>query len=143
MSLNKLIEILHKEACSLVMEDLQGRVHLYYKKGVRDLEDLLDNNQELLRGAIVADKIIGKAAAGMLAYGGVSEVYGEITSKKAVPILEGSGIKYSYGKLVDHIIIPEGDTRCPLEQLVSAANTPSDIVKTLRKHFREMRSSRQ
>lgn len=143
MSLSKLIDILHKEGCSLVLEDAQGNIRLFYKKGVRDLEDLLDEKDadghkgHALHGSTIADKVIGKAAAGMMAYGGVGEVYADVMSKKAIPLLEDNHIKYSYGTLVDHIIIPKGDNRCPLEKIVSPAKNAEETVRMLRQHFKE------
>lgn len=140
MTLSKLIELLHEKGCSLVLEDRKGNIRSFYKSGVRDLEELLDNEPETLKGAVVADKVVGKAAAGMMAYGGVKEVYAEVLSRKALPLLEGNGIRYSYGKLVDQIIIPKGDARCPLEEIVSAAGTAEETVMRLRQHFAEMKN---
>lgn len=140
--LSELIDILHAEECSLVMADSQGSIHRYYKKGVRDLEDLLNKEPELLRGATIADKVIGKAAAGMMAFGGVKEVYADVLSTKAVPLLKSNGLTYSYGKLVDHIIIPSGDNRCPLEKIVAPATNAVEVVTLLRRHFAEMQSCR-
>ncbi len=139
MALRKLIELLHKKECSLVLEDKQGNIRLFYKSGVRDLEGLLDNEPETLNGAIIADKVIGKAAAGMIVCGGVKEVYAEVLSRKALPLLEDNGIRYSYGELVDQIIIPKGDARCPLEEIVSTAHTAEETVERLRQHFAEMK----
>lgn len=139
MTPGKLIELLHEKGCSLVLEDKQGNVRSFYKTGVRDLEYLLDNEPEILKGAVVADKVVGKAAAGMMAYGGVKEVYAEVLSRKALPLLEDNGIRYSCGKLVDQIIIPQGDTRCPLEEIVSTAVTAGETVMRLRQHFAEMK----
>lgn len=136
--MKKLIEILHKTECSLVLKDRQGNIRTFNKKGVRDLEDLLDHEPESLRGAYIADKVVGKAAAGMMAFGGVEEVYAEVLSRKAVPILEDNSIKYSYGKIVDQIIIPNGDNRCPLEKIVAPAATATEVVTLLRQHFTEM-----
>lgn len=136
--LNNLIDILHKEGCSLVLEDVHGNIRLFYKKGVRDLEDLLDNEPDTLISATIADKVIGKAAAGMMAYGGVRRVYADVMSKKAVPLLEYNHIEYSYGTLVDHIIIPKGDTHCPLEIIVASADSAEEVVSMLRQHFAEM-----
>lgn len=141
MSLSKLIELLHQRDCSLVLEDSEGRVSLFYKKGVRDLEDLLDHSPATLRGAVIADKVIGKAAAGMMAYGGVSEVYADVMSRKALPMLQDNRIAYSYGQLVDAIVIPKGDSRCPLEQIVAPATTAEETVTLLRRHFEEMRNN--
>ncbi len=138
MPLNKLIDILHSENCSLVLEDAQGNIRLFWKKGVRDLEDLLNEEPETLRGAVIADKVVGKAAAGMMAFGGVAEVYAEVLSKKAVTLLDDNGVSYSYGVLADQIIIKEGDDRCPLERIVEPAQSAVEIVELLRRHFEEM-----
>lgn len=138
MLLNKLIDILHKQNCSLVLEDTQGNIRLCWKQGVRDLEDLLNNEPDTLRCAIIADKVVGKAAAGMMAFGGVTEVYAEVLSKKAIPLLDANDISYSYGVLVDHIIIKDGDTRCHLERIVEPAQSAAETVGLLRRHFEEM-----
>lgn len=138
MPLNNLIALLHKNACSLVLEDGRGSTRLFYKRGVRDLEYLLDHEPDALQGATLADKVIGKAAAGMMVFGGVKEVYADVLGRQAIPILEAGRVKYTYGRLVDHIVIPRGDTRCPLEQIVAHADTARDIVATLRAHFARM-----
>lgn len=142
MSLSKLIDILHKEGCSLVLEDTHWNIRTFYKKGVRDLEDLLDemdadgHKGRTMQGSTIADKVIGKAAAGMIAYGGVKEVYADVMSKKAIPLLEDNNIKYSYSTLIDHIIIPKGDNRCPLEKTVAPAKSAEETVRMLREHFK-------
>ena len=123
--------------CSLVVES-QGEVRIYDKKGVRDLIWLLDNEPERLRGARLADKVVGKAAAGLMVQGGVSEVYAEVMSRLATPLLDLAGITYHHGQLVERIVIPEGDTRCPLEQIVTPAQTALEVEQLLRQHFAEM-----
>lgn len=143
MPLDKLIEILHREGCSLVLEDRQGTVRLFHKRGVRDLEYLLGHEPGTLRGATVADKVVGKAAAGMMAYGGVREVYADTMSLKAVPLLDASGVRHSCGQMVAGIVIPQGDTRCPLERIVAPATTAAETVELLRRHFEEMSDTRR
>lgn len=138
IKMKSLIDILHKKECSLVLKDVHGNVRIFHQKGVRDLEYMLDYEPSTLHGATVADKVIGKAAAGMMAYGGVASVYADIMSARAIPILKGNKINYSYAKMVDHIIIPKNDSRCPLETIVASAITAEEIVSTLRKHFSEM-----
>ena len=134
-----LVAILKSEKASLVVSN-NGMTRCFFKKGVRDLENLLDHEPEFLRGAVAADKVVGKASAGMLAFGGVKEVHALTLSRLAIPVLEAAGIKYSYSEIVDHIVIPEGNDRCPLEKIVADATTPSEIVSTLREHFRQMRT---
>lgn len=131
-------QILKREQCSLVVRDAQGDITLYYRKGVYDLEDLLEHAPARLRDAEIADKVIGKAAAAMAIVGGVKSIYAEVMSRKALPLLLEAGVEYSYGELVDKIIIPEGDNRCPLESIVDDCQTAEETVDTLRKHFVEM-----
>lgn len=141
--MRSLVGILHRERCSLVLRDAAGQVRTFSKPGVRDLEHLLDHEPEMLRGALIADKVIGKAAAGMAAYGGVRAVYADVLSRRAIPLLEANGIPYAYAALCERIIRPEGDTRCPLEQIVEPAFTAAEVVSLLRDHFAAMQAERK
>jgi hypothetical protein len=138
--MENLINILHEQNCSLVLCDSSGVVHTYYKRGVRDLDYLLEHHPEILRGATIADKVTGKAAAGMAIMGGVKNIYADILSRQALPLLNAAKTSYSYGSLVDHIIIPKGDSRCPLEEIVATATTAEEVVQMLRAHFQEMKA---
>lgn len=137
--MQQLIEILRREKCSLVVKN-HGIVTTYSKPGVRDLEYLLDHEPEVLHGAVIADKVIGKAAAAMVVVGGVKALYAEVMSKKAIPFLDEAGIAYSYGTLVD-TIKEEGD-RCKLEKITAPASTPEETVALLRAHFEEKKKER-
>ena len=138
--MEQLIAILNDTACSLVVEN-NGEVTTYSKKGVRDLVWLLDNEPWRLCRARVADKVVGKAAAGLMAQGGVSEVYAPVMSRLATPLLDHAGIHWRTDRLVDRIIIRAGDTRCPLEQIVSPARNPREVERLLREHFEAMRNA--
>ena len=141
--MKRLVEILHDEQGSLVVSSESGEVTTYNKKGVRDLVWLLDNEPQRLRGASVADKVVGKASAGLLVQGGVIEVYADVMSRLAIPLLDKAGIRYNYGETVDRVVIPEGDKRCPLESIVLEAETAQEVETLLRQHFEEMRNSRR
>lgn len=138
--MQQLIEILRREKCSLVVKN-HDIVTTYSKPGVRDLEYLLDHDPEMLHGATIADKVIGKAAAAMVVVGGVKELYAEVMSKKAIPFLEEAGIAYTYGTLVD-TIKEEGD-RCQLEKITAPATTPEETVALLRTHFEKKKRERE
>ena len=92
--LSSLIELLHAEACSLVVSK-NGHVSTYFKKGVRDLIWLIDNQPDNLHGAMVADKVVGKAAAGLMIVAQVAEVYADVMSKPAILLFEEQAIPYS------------------------------------------------
>jgi len=140
--MKELIDMLHREQCSLVVQDTQGHISTYHQAGVRDLEALFKQAPTILRGASIADKVIGKAAAGIVCVAEVRNLYAEVLSKKALPLLEAAGISYSYGTLVDQIVVPDGDMRCPLEQIVADATTAHEVVDRLWHHFEEMTKAR-
>ncbi len=140
--MDRLIEILTTTGCSLVVES-HGEVSTYNKKGVRDLIWLLDNEPQRLIGTRVADKVVGKASAGLMARAGVRELYAQVLSRLAQPILDDAKIAYTYGTLVDRIVIPDGDTRCPLEKIVAPASTPAQVESLLREHFADMQRQRE
>ena len=136
--MDQLIDMLHKTGCSLVVRDRQGNVTLYDKQGVRDLVWLLDNHPERLCGSSLADKVVGKAAAALMVRGKVGHVYADVMSELALPLLSEAEIPFSYGQLVSRIVIPAGDERCPLEQIVTPAATAEEAEALLRAHFAEM-----
>lgn len=137
--MHKLVHILKADQCSLVVEH-QGQVCTFRQAGVRDLEHLLKHHPCILKGAKVADKVVGKAAAALMVVGGVEAVYAEVLSRKALPFLEEAQIAYSYGALVD-TICEEGD-RCKLEAISEPGKTPEETVELLFAHFRQMQTRR-
>lgn len=138
-----LVSVLLRSGCSLVVRDTSGTVAEYSKPGVRDLVWLLDHEPCRLLGATVADKVVGRAAAGLLAVGGAQRVHALVMSRGALPVLDKAGITHSCTQLVDKIVVPQSDTRCRLEKIVETADTPHEIERLLRAHFKEMELKRK
>lgn len=100
----------------------------FSQKGVADLYALLTQAPALLRGASVADKVVGKGAAALMTLGGVKEVWAGVISRPALELLEKAGIEVSFGKLVEGIANRAGTGPCPVESLCAAAATPEDCL---------------
>ena len=98
--------------------------------GVKPILQFLESGE--LRGAQVADKVIGKAAAMLLVLGGVVYVYGEIMSESGRDYLQGRGIAVSWGKLVEGIINRDGTDICPLERAVDGVWDPREGYEAIR-----------
>ena len=58
----QLIDRLHAEGCSCVIHNDDNTL-LFHKRGVQDLHQLLRTSPEVLCGAMIADKVVGKATA--------------------------------------------------------------------------------
>jgi hypothetical protein len=102
------------------------------KKGVAPIMELIGQNNRLISGAIVADKVIGGAAAFLLVKCGVSYIYGEIMSEKAISVLQKYNVPYSYGNLVPYIKNRRGDGLCPMEQLCLDVHTPDEAYEKIK-----------
>ena len=102
-------------------------------RGIRPLTDLLCSDREMLRGASVADKIVGKAAALLMAAGGVKEVYAGTMGRAAAEVFERFGIKFSYANITEHIKNRAGTGMCPMEQTVRFISDPADAEIAVRR----------
>ena len=108
------IDRLFAERCSCVIRN-GSDMRVFYERGVKDLYRLLKEEPGLLRGAFVADKVVGKAAAALLALGGVEEVFADVISRPAIDLLEKNAVGTGYRLCVPHIVNRTHTGRCPLE----------------------------
>ena len=106
---------LYEKNASLVVIFENGKIEEYYNPRVYDIVAILKENENALRGATVADKVIGKTAASLLTVAGVKEVYANTISEIAIPVLEQNNIKYEYKNRTEYIINNEGTGMCPME----------------------------
>ncbi len=121
---------LHSEQCSCVVYN-NGETKLFHRKGVIDLHELLKTDPIFLNGALVADKVIGRAAAAILIVAGVKELYTDVISQGGLKLLESSNIKISYTEVIEYVLNRTGDDLCPLERASIDADTAEDIIAIL------------
>lgn len=113
--LDEIKEILNQKNASLVVVYKDGSIKEYYNNRIIDLVSILKENKDALKESIIADKVIGKVAASIMAVAGVKEIYTNTLSKFAISILENANIKYSYDVLVDYIKNNDQTGMCPME----------------------------
>ena len=126
MHIEDLKDILLKENHTIVIYKSDASVIVSNDRGVAPLMQLLKEDALQLRDSMVADKVIGKAAALLMVYAGVKEVYTPTISKPAVEVFENNDIKLTYDKIVDRIINRKGDGLCPMETLCLDINNPEE-----------------
>ena len=133
--MKQLIEILHGEGLTLVVKSKNGELHRFTQRGVKDLLTLVSERPEVLHGALIADKAVGKAAAACMVVGGVSQVHADVMSEPALDLLQTHGVVAEYGQLVDHIINRAGDGWCPMERLSRDEDNPVAIIQKINDFF--------
>ena len=113
--LEEVKEILHQKNASLVVAYENGEIKEYYQDRIKDIKDILKENESALKGAVIADKVIGKVAGSILTVAGVKEIYADVISEYAIPVLEKNHIKYEYKDRVEYIINQTKTGMCPME----------------------------
>ena len=81
--IEELIDLLHSGgySCAIANGDI---IRTFTQRGVADLYDLLTQEPDFLKGALIADKVVGKGAAALMILGGIKELHTDIISSKAL-----------------------------------------------------------
>lgn len=124
-------ERLYSTNASLVVLYVNGECREYYQNRIKDIKEILQNDKQALKGAIIADKVIGKVASSILAVAGVKEIYSDVMSKYAIPILEENGIRYEYKKLVEYVQNNDKTGMCPMENKYKEETDINRIFKEM------------
>ena len=140
-TMKSLVETLHEGNHSLVIA--KDEILKFDGRGVSDLFRLLHETPDVLEGSLLADKIVGKGAAALMALGKVKEVYADIISEPALKVLEQEGIRTTYGKLVTHIINRAGTGMCPVETRSLPCKTPAECLQQIKAFLEEMKEKKQ
>ncbi|MFR9564897.1 MAG: DUF1893 domain-containing protein [Rikenellaceae bacterium] len=106
-------------------------IRSFTRRGVADLYYLLRSDPDFLRGASVADKVVGKGAAALMISGGVKRLYSHVISEGALALFSGSDVEVEYGRRVPHIINRDGSGWCPVERLCCGVDRVDEIIPLL------------
>lgn len=126
MNINDLKEILLNDNHTIVIYKNDASVFISDDRGVVPLMKLLQEDKSQLIDSIVVDKVIGKAAALLMAFAGVKEVFTPTISSPAVEVFKNHDIKITFDSEVDRIINRKGDGLCPMETLCLDIDNPEE-----------------
>lgn len=135
MTLPELTEVLKAGNHSLVVGRGES-VSVRDGRGVRDLFELLSDEGAPLSGAFVADKVVGKGAAALMALGNVAGVHALVISRTALDLLARCGVEVTYGEVVPHIINRAGTGMCPVEELCGGCDTPQACLVKIKEFLK-------
>ena len=89
----------------------------------------------------VADKVVGRAAALLLAYSRAGEVYAAIISELGLSTLNEYGIRVEYDTIVPKIMNRRGDDICPFEKISLTISSPKEAYERLKNYAESFRNS--
>lgn len=133
MNIEDLKNILLKENHTIVIYKNDASVYTSNDRGVAPLMKLLKEDKSQLQDSMIADKVIGKAAALLMALAKVKEVYTPTISAPALQVFNNHNIEIYYDKVVERIVNRKGDGLCPMETLCLNIENPEEAFLVINK----------
>ncbi len=103
-------------------------------QGVQPLIDLLHRLGKEVRGAVLGDKIVGRAPAWVAVAHQIAGVYARLITPAAREILQRHGIAVDFRDETPVILSPDGATPCPLEVALESVSELGEALEVLRAH---------
>lgn len=124
-------KLLKEENATLVAVK-NNEIYISHNRGVAPILDKIDLNPQFFKGASVADKVIGKAAAMLLHKYGTAEIHAVLVSKNALTYLKNKSVTLTYDTAVDYIINRDKTDMCPMEKCVLNVDDEDEAEKLIR-----------
>ena len=106
-------------------------------RGIKPFMQWIESGENL-RGAVAADKVVGKAAAFLMEKAGISAVYAAVLSEPAEDVLKAAGIEYKFTHLVPRIQNRKGDGLCPMESAVIDTDNSDTAFSALKDKLKNL-----
>ena len=133
-----LARLLREEGLALAVRTAAGQTLRLHGRGVSDLRRLTADPTAPLRGATVADKVVGKGAAALMAAGGVRALHAAVISRPALELLGREGVAVACDATVPHIIRRDGRGVCPVEAACAGTDDVAGCLAAIDRFFARM-----
>jgi hypothetical protein len=130
-ALDEYVERLDDLGLSLMVYDGEAVVFKSQSKGVRPHLEAIDALGALLKGTMMVDKIVGRAAALLILYSGAAEVHTSLVSKDGSEVLEHAGVRLFFSEETEHIKMADGRIYCPFEAMVQGIDDPTQAYHAI------------
>lgn len=126
----QMLEMLNEQGLSLLVYN-HGELTTHANRGIQDLLQLISEQPERLKGAVVADKIIGKSAAAIMIVGGVKQVHTNIICTPARELFEANGVQVFASEEVPMIMNRNRSGMCPMDTQINEVESVEECVAIL------------
>ena len=118
--------------CAICSEE----VYTSFERGIKPLLEVLNSDMVTLN-AVVADKVVGKAAAFLYELMRIKELYAVTISEPALSVLKRAGIEVEFETLVPSIKNRAGTGQCPMETAVWETENAEEAYLILKERVRD------
>ncbi len=135
-TVNKAVELINNGKASCVIIRDGKIIYSELSRGIKPMISAYENG--LLSGSTVVDKVVGKAAAMVMALGKVKSCYALTASKGAISVFEEHGICVQCGNRVEYIVNRTGNGMCPMEESVQGVSDLNQALKCIKERLDEI-----
>lgn len=132
-------EILKRKDLSLVIVKQGEPLYESTSSGIEGLLRAIERLRDSLCDSSVADKVVGRAAALLLIYSHVKEVYAATLSNEGLKVLSECNVPVEHEGLVPKILDREGKSICPFEQFSLTINSIDEAYEQLKAFTENLR----
>ena len=100
-------------------------------RGVRPFVQAVIDLGEQLNGAVIGDRVIGRASAMLCIYSGAVAAYTPLVSEQAIAELQSANIRLVADKRTPCILNRQGTDMCPFEKMTEAITSPNEVFQIL------------
>lgn len=136
--MKELVDLLHEGGYSCVIRN-GADLQTFTQRGVADLYHLYRHNPKFLQGADIADKVVGKGAAALMALGGVARLHTDIISSPAKTLLKEHGVTTEYMAETSNIANRQKNGICPVENLCMNLTSLEDMYLAIENFMQKPR----
>ena len=105
--------------------------------GIKDLLKAVENFD--LKNSSVVDKVVGKAAAFLLVFSQVKEVFALLISEPALEVLKENKIPFEFENLIRKILNRNKTDTCPFEKAVEGCRNPEEAFFMLKETLKKVK----
>jgi hypothetical protein len=126
MAVNEYLKRLYKLDKCLMIYEGDSLIFQSNSKGIRPHLEAIEELGSRLHGTLMVDKIVGRAAALLILFGGAAEVHAGVISRGGRELLEKGGVGLCYEEQTEHIKMVDGRIFCPFEAMVQGIDDPDE-----------------
>jgi hypothetical protein len=137
--MNRYLDELERTGSSLMVYKGGRLIFQSSSKGIRPHLEAIEQLGDTLHGSVMADKIIGRAAALLILHSGAAEAHAALVSTPGRQVLEQHGLKFTYAQETPHIKMQDGRIYCPFEAMVQGISDPAEAYRAITEKMRALR----
>jgi len=134
-------ELMQKEKLALSVVKNGEIIFTSRDRGIKPLFTAVLDLKDELKGASVADRVTGKAAAMLCEYADIKELSTRLISENAINVLEGTSIIYNYEESTPYIKNRDESGMCPVETLSLKTNNINELIEGITNFLESIKNS--